>query len=246
VLVIFAGQAQQPEYRLDTQRNFGYGAGSNVRGDFTHRIYADPAAKDQIAAVTYRIDGQTMAEVNTPPFEYRYNTDAYPSGWHKFDAVVTTKDGRNVTTPEVALNLLSAAQQNEGMQRIFGPLAVGLVALAGLGIAAQLLFMRKGSANTALGAPRRYGLKGGTICPRCGRPYARHFWSLNLLVGALDRCDYCGKVAVVRRYPADVLAAAERAEVEALANSESSLPAAENAMTEEERMKKLLEDSKYL
>jgi len=55
---------------------------------------------------------------------------------------------------------------------------------------------------------------GGTICPRCNHPYPFHIWGLNLVGGRLDRCDQCGKWAYARRYQPDVLAAAEKDEME--------------------------------
>lgn len=237
--------AQSVEYRLDLRRNFGYGAGSDVRGDFTNRIYAESGSAENIARVTYRIDGEVMAEVTQPPFEFRYNTDSYPSGWHTIDALVATKDGREVTTPQVRVNFLSTTEQNASMQRIFIPLFTGILIAFGIGMALQLLVLRRSPKLLEPGAPRSYGIKGGTICPRCGRPYAIHFWSLNLLLWKLDRCDYCGKVALVTRQPPEILAAAEQAELAAARSSEHSLPGAENGQSDADKLRKMLDDSRY-
>jgi len=238
-------QAQSVEYRIDLDRNFGYGNGSNVRGDFTNSIYSEGGTAENIASVTYRIDGQTMAMINEAPFEFRYNTDSYPSGVHVIDAVVTTKDGREVTTPPVQVNFLSSAEQNTSMQRIFIPVFTGILIAFGIAVAVQLLVLRRNPKQLAPGVPRSYGFKGGTICPRCDRPYAIHFWSINLGLHHLDRCDYCGKVALVTRKHPDLLAAAEMAELAAARANEGSLPGAENGQSEEDRLRKMLDDSRF-
>jgi hypothetical protein len=234
--------AQDVEYRMSLNRNFGYGGGGNVRGDFTSKVVG-PA--ENIASVTYLIDGQEMAVVSEAPFTFRYNTGSYPSGWHELVAVVTTKDGRQVTTPVVKANFLSAEQETQAMQKILIPTFGGIIAALLIGMAIQFLVLRRSPERLAPGAPRHYGFKGGTICPRCGRAYALHFWSVNLGPWKLDRCDYCGKVALVTRRSPDVLAAAEQAEMDALRAGENSLPGAENAQSEEERLKKLLDESRY-
>ena len=58
---------------------------------------------------------------------------------------------------------------------------------------------------------QRYGLRGGTICPKCKRPFSIHIWGLNILVGKFDRCPHCGKWSVIRRIPLEDLRGAERA-----------------------------------
>lgn len=55
----------------------------------------------------------------------------------------------------------------------------------------------------------QYSLAGGAVCPRCSFPYSRKTFSPNLLVGKLERCPHCGKIAVVRRASPVNLDAAE-------------------------------------
>lgn len=233
----------QPEFRLNANRNFGYGAGSNVRGDFTLRIYG---ASENIRAVTYLMDGNPIATVESAPFEFRFNTGQYPSGQHELVASVETVDGRTVLTPPLNLNFLSAEQEAESMQRILIPVLAAVLGLTVIGVTVQGLAARGDSNRMAPGAPRHYGVKGGTICPRCNRPYAIHFFSMNLVVGVLDRCPFCGKWAVVRRYDPSVLAAAEQAERDALAAAESAPIGNGSAESEEDRLRKLLDESKYV
>lgn len=232
--------AQSTEFRLRARRDFGYGNGSDVRGNFSLTVDGD---QNSIQSVAYLMDNQPLTTTDQPPFKFSFRTSSYPNGVHQFTAVVTKKDGSQVTTEPVSLNFLSADQESGSMQRILIPLLGGIFLLMLVGIGSQVFVMRQGSGKTAA-ARRNYGFKGGTICPRCGRPYAIHFFAINLIGGALDRCDYCGKWALVTRRRPDELAAAERAEDAAEQVSESILPGAE-PQSEEERLKKLLDDSKY-
>jgi DNA-directed RNA polymerase subunit RPC12/RpoP len=233
--------AQAPEFRLDVQRNFGYGAGSNLRGDMSNRIFG-PA--ETIRSVTYLIDGQEMATVSEPPFSFRYNTDSYPPGWHELVAVVTTIDGREVTTPVVRVNYLSAEQQNVSMRNLFLPLGGGLLLATLIGLGLQFLTARN-TRRPEPGEQREYGFSGGTICSRCGRPFALQFFAPNMLAGKLTRCPFCGKVGIMRRRSAQDLAAAEAAELAGARAGETRLPGAGEAMTEEEKMRRMLDDSRY-
>ena len=242
IVFLLLGQVQQPEYRLDLRRNFGYGAGSNVQGDFTNRVYGP---EENIASVTYRIDDQIMAEVTEPPFELNYKTGSYAPGPHNLTAVVKTKDGREVNTQTIYVNFLSAEQAGQDMMRIFGPLIGVILLITIVGVGMQVISARRNPASTALGAHRNYGFLGGTICPRCGRPYPLHWWGFKVLVGRIERCDYCGKWALVTRKPPEILAAAEEIERAAAARGESALPGLQNEETEEERMRKMLDESRY-
>jgi hypothetical protein len=89
------------------------------------------------------------------------------------------------------------------------------------------------------GTPRTYPL-GGAICPKCQRPFAVHIYGLNLGFSKFDRCPYCGKWSVVRREPMQKLRAAEEAE---LARSKET--GTVQGMTEEEKLKKQLDDSRF-
>ncbi len=90
------------------------------------------------------------------------------------------------------------------------------------------------------GTPRTYGAAGGAICGRCGRPFPRHFFSPNVVFGKLERCPFCGKWAVVTGRSLDQLRAAEAAELEDAAAGEAA-----PVESEEERLRKQIEDSRY-
>ena len=233
--------AQDAEFRVQTKRDFGYGNGSDVRGNFSLTIYGN---QDTIQSVTYLLDTQEMGSVAEPPFKYSFQTGSYPSGPHAISAVVSTKDGRQVTTPDVRLNFVSREQESQGMQRILFPLLGFVCGIMIIGVVGQLVMTRRDSNRLAPGAPRSYGFKGGTICPRCGLAYPIHFWSINLIGGVLDRCDFCGKWAMVRSRSRAELDAAVQAELRAAQANETSLPGVEE-LSEEEQLRKQLDDSRY-
>jgi len=125
--------------------------------------------------------------------------------------------------------------------RIAGPIVgvtFGIILLSTL--LPILLGRRKGS-GIPLGAPRSYGMLGGTICPKCKRPFGIHIWGLNMLAGKLDRCPHCGRWSLVRRVSPGELKAAEAAELE-MAEAGGGVP----AISSEEALRKDLDDSRYL
>ena len=240
LLVSTQVQAQEIEFRLDVNRDFGYGNGSDVRGNFSLTIYG---AQESIHAVKYLMDGQEIGQVSQAPFRFRFSTGDYPDGLHELSAVIETTDNRSVTTPVVRLNFISSAQQSAAMKRIFGLVLAMVVILGGIGIATQFITLRSGK-HTAPGAPRRYGLLGGTICPHCNRPYSIHIWSVSLIGGRLDRCEHCGKWAFIQRRHPDVLAAAEKAGLQAAQAEENTLPGAAEE-SDEEKLHRLIDESRY-
>lgn len=224
-------------YGLTLSRNFGYGNGSDIRGDMSLKI---KNADDQIQSVDFRIDGQSVAAISSQPFEYRFNTNTYASGVHSLDALITLKDGSQVTTPARQYNFLSADQESAAMKKIFIPLAIIILGVTAVGVGGQVLSARKrGGAAYEPGAQRNYSIAGGSICRHCGRPTPRHIWGFNIVVGKFDRCENCGKWSVMRAYPLEILRAAETAEAAA------DRPQVSTEKSEEEKLRELLEKSKY-
>ncbi len=228
----------QEGYRLLVNRNFGFSAGSQIRGDFTVKISGN---EENLAAVTFFIDGEEMAVITEAPFRYRFNTTAYPDGIHELSARLTLKDGSTLELPARRFVFVSSQAQSEAMIKIIGPLlAVVLLVTLGVGGAQMLLFRDKKTARYAPGQARDYGVMGGAICPKCQRPTPLHLWSINLAVGRWDRCENCGQFSLMRRKPLEVLRAAEAAELQAEKASLST-----NAKSEEEKLRDLLDQSKY-
>ena len=82
-------QAQQDEYRLNVNRTFGYGNGSDIRGTFTLSI----AGPGDILSVKYLIDDQVIAETTGDALSYTFQTSQYPDGWHNLSAVTKNTNG---------------------------------------------------------------------------------------------------------------------------------------------------------
>jgi hypothetical protein len=234
---------EQTALDLRLKRNFGYSSGSgHIQGSFT--LAATPAgaptSSPQLSRVIFTIDGETMGEATQPPYELRFSTDNYPLGKHTLAAVGITASGEKLNSNQIVVVFATA---EEGMQagiRIVIPLIgfIFLLMLASLGL--SFLGARKVK-HLPPGTPRKYGFSGGAICPNCDRPYPLGFLSFNLGPGRkFDRCPFCGKWSIMKVKTMAVLRAAEAAE----------LTAAQNAMMapveEEERMRKELDESKYL
>jgi ribosomal protein L32 len=80
---------------------------------------------------------------------------------------------------------------------------------------------------------------GGTVCPKCGRPFPRHLFGIKLIVGRLDRCDNCGKWVMTNRATPAALRAAEEAE-------KADLVADEAVTAVKEDNSPSLDDTRYM
>jgi hypothetical protein len=229
-----AASAQSDDLTLSVHRLFGYGGGSQIQGHF--RLEA--SGPSNLTTVTFTIDDAVVATITQPPFRVDFNTDDYPLGWHDLTATAQTADGRTLTSAPRRFEFVSAAEGWQAVSRIIVPVLIvaGLAILIGLGVPlAQAL--RGKPAPLPPGTPRRYGLMGGAICPKCGRPFARHWWGLNAGLSKFDRCDNCGRWSLVRAEPLEKLRAAEAAEIEHAAVT--------RALSPEEKLRRQLEESKY-
>ena len=231
-------QAQQDEYRLNVNRTFGYGNGSDIRGTFTLSI----AGPGDILSVKYLIDDQVIAETTGDALSYTFQTSQYPDGWHNLSAVIEKTDGTEITTSARRFNFVSAEQESSGMAGILIPLLGGIaLVMAGVVIFQTIIFRKKPLSTLPLGAPRQYGLRGGTICPRCHRPYPIHWWAINIgLRNRFDRCEFCGKWSVVQPQGRDKLEAAVSAELDQTQNGAQISP-----KTERDRLKEMIDDSRF-
>ncbi len=236
--LFFTVQAQQADYRLNVSRTFGYGNGSDIRGTFTLSV----AGPGNIRTVSYMIDNQLIAETTSDPFKLTFQTTQYPDGWHELSAIIETNDGTKITTPVKRLNFVTAEQELSSMAGILIPLFGG-IALVIVGVVAfQTIVLRKKPLSTLpLGASRNYGLRGGTICPHCRRPYGIHWWALNVgLRNRFDRCEFCGKWSIIHPMSRTELDAAELAELEQAQAEPQITP-----KTEQDRLKEMIDNSRF-
>jgi hypothetical protein len=226
------------ELKLSVRRDWGYGSGDQIQGLFT----LEALGPENMISATFMIDDAIIGVVNEPPFKLQFETDDYPHGWHDLTAVATSADGQTLTSAPRRFEFVTAAEGWSVAQNIIGRVGaiVGVLFVVIFTVQVIVSFRSRRKESLPLGAPRKYGLKGGAICPRCQRPFALHLFSFNLGPYLFDYCDHCGKWSLVRRaLPAD-LRAAEVAEIK-LAQPET--PIVEE--TPEEKLKRQLSESRY-
>jgi hypothetical protein len=152
-----------------------------------------------------------------------------------------TDDGRTLYSNQINVNFVTSEEGWSSAGRFLIPILAVVFGVMLLSFVVPWLLNRgKPRVAVPLGAPRNYGVAGGTICPKCKRPFSRNLLSPNLLVGKLERCPLCGKWSLARRASPAELAAAEAAELEMTPEREQT-----PALSEEERLRRDLEDSRY-
>jgi hypothetical protein len=221
---------------LRLSRNFGYSSGTGkVQGSFTLKA----SGVDDLVRVTFFIDGEPLGEGSAEPFEVRFVTDDYPLGLHTLHALGVTASGQEYRSNEIRAEFVTADEGWQAAIRIMLPvMGLFLIAMT-LSLVVTFASGRKFK-DLPAGAPRHYGYAGGAVCPRCGRPFPRHLWSPNLFFGKLERCPFCGKWAVLDAAPLDRLRAAEQEELQAAESAGATTP-----QSEQDRLRKELEDSRY-
>lgn len=235
MLPLLHTHAQEPIFRLNVHKTFGFNSGAQIRGRFSLSVIGD----GEIVAVTYLLDGQSIGIVDSPPFDLSVNTTDYPVGRHAFRALVETKDGRMTETETREFEFVTAEGEAAAIQRIIIPLFLGIFLLIAIIAGVQILIYGK-KPHSGRGTARRYGWKGGAICPHCHRPYALHWWSLNLVNQHYDRCEYCGMWGLVKAAGQEELENAESA-WDAL-NESQALP---NPKKTDDLLRERIEDTRY-
>jgi hypothetical protein len=222
------------ELALTLKRDFGYGGGNRIQGLFTLRA----AGPDDLARVEFFIDGERIGEDAESPFSLQFSTDSYPLGVRTLNAVGYTQSGQQLASNNITIEFVSADEGWRTATTILIPLLVIVFGLMLLSFVVPYLLRRGKLQSLPAGAARSYGIAGGTICPKCGRPFGMHLFGLNLLLGKLDRCPFCGRWSLVRRYSPMELKQAEEAELEGIAQPELEL-------SPEEKLRRDLDTSRY-
>jgi hypothetical protein len=222
------------ELQLRLRRDFGYSAGGDIQGTFTMRV----SGPETVSRVVFYIDDQEIGQTAQAPFELRFSTSSYAIGAHTLSARGFTQDGRELSSNAIRTNFVSAEEGWQAGLRIMVPMLALVLGALLLSALVPLLTSKK-LQNLPAGTPRNYGVAGGAICPRCGRPYPRHVFAPNMVFGKLERCPFCGKWAIVAGQPLSRLRQAEQAELE---NAQGETVAQES---EEERLRKELDASRY-
>jgi hypothetical protein len=234
-------QASTPEvasdYTLSVRKTFGYSAGGEIRGSFRLSVIGDEA---NIKQVVFLLDDQPISTVSESPFQMDLHTQDYSEGTHTLGAEVTTLGGGVQAADGGTFNFVSASEQWAGVLKIFLAIAVILALIVGIGFLFTYLTTGKTVKDLPLGAERHYGLQGGGVCGYCGRPFAFHWWGLNLVGAKYDRCDYCGKWGSTKRLPEGDLRSAEEGELR-----NSTQGPTTNPQNPEEKFRSMLDDSRY-
>lgn len=224
-----AAQEESP-LSLGLRRDFGYGSGLQVQGRFSYRV----DAPDSVVRVEFMLDGKVIGEDTERPFSLAFTTGSYEEGWHTLSAIGYTASGESLPS-----NTLQ--RQFVPVQQSF--LYTGAILLLVVVFVVVRYLVTRPSGTDAHGRKRRgYGLLGGAVCPRCGRPFSLQLWSVNLMAGRLTRCPHCAKWSFVQRASPVALAEAEEFEAELEAEGEV-LPA--GSVGEEERLRRRLDDSRF-
>jgi hypothetical protein len=233
LLGVSPASAQTETLNLSLTRDFGYSGFSNdIQGTFS--LHADAPA--DVIRVEFYIDQTLIGTDDTAPFSLQFVTDNYPLGAHSLSAVGSTSGGGTLDSNAIQVTFVTAAEGGQAALRIVIPVLAVVFGAMVLAAVIPMVFGRK-TKTVAPGTQRKYPFGGG-ICPRCKRPFAFPLISMNLLASKFTRCPYCGRWGVFGYAPLAQLRAAEQAEVQA---AQESIP----EESEEEKLKKKLDDSKF-
>lgn len=227
--MIILVRAQEEQLRLHLSRDMGLGLGVRIQGTFSFRV--DTSA--DLARVVFFIDGEPVGEDREAPFRLQFRTSSYEPGVHTLSAVGYTVAGRELSSNVLTRDFLSGGNAT----RITLWIVIPILILALGGRALSSFIANRGRKKA--GKPTIHGPLGGTICPQCGRPFAFHLWSLNLVIARVDRCPHCGKWSLLKRFPDGALETAADA-LEETSPSDSSL-----SPSEEDTFRRHLDDSRF-
>ncbi len=223
---------------LGLSRDFGYGGFNNdIQGLFTIKVKNPPAS---VVKVSFLIDAKVMGEDDEAPFSLQFNTDSYSEGYHDLSAIGYSSSGQQIKSEIIQVKFVPASAASGVVLKIILPI-VGVVFLGMvLAIVIPLLGNKGKVSHLPLGTPQKYGLGGGAICPKCGRPFPLKLWWLNIGLSKIDRCPHCGKWSFVRPRSLTDLRAAEVEEL-----SQARAGAAISGESEAEKLHKELDDSRF-
>lgn len=240
VLGLFPLVQENSQLTLTLHRDFGY---SDGRGSIQDKFSIIAEGPNTLTKVIFYIDDQAIGEVSQPPFRLKFDTDDYPLGNHTISAIGYTSDGQSLASNVLERKFVSAEESWQEGLAIGGKIAIGFI--VGIGGIALLVggitsLTNRNAGTVPLGTVRQYSWLGGTICPKCQRPFSMHLYGLNVGLSKYDRCPHCGKWSLVRRASPVDLAAAEKAELAQAVQPEIG------ALSEEERLRRQLDDSRFV
>jgi hypothetical protein len=224
-------QESEPTLQVRLNKDFGYALGSRIQGAFSVRVSEDP----DLVRITLWIDDQQVGVDDAPPFRISFNTSEFVVGMHSISVVGTTIDGREVSSPLLEVEFLSAEEARSDAFKVVIPILAVVLAVM---LISSIIPVLSGRGKKRF-QPGTYGSAGGAVCKRCALPFSRHMLSLNLGLGKLERCPHCGKWGIVRRASPSELEAAEAR------MKETSAQGALQAEDETEHLKRLIDESRF-
>ncbi|MGB8214566.1 MAG: Ig-like domain-containing protein [Anaerolineales bacterium] len=231
-LVVSAAFAQTEHLTLGLSRDWGYGGfNGDIEGLFSMRV-SGPA---DLARVEYYIDNTRIGEVTKAPFNLQFTTDNYPLGSHQLYAVGYSTTGQEYRSNSISANFVPKQSSLNILLPVLGIVLLAII----LSALVPFLTSHGKHVDLPLGAERKYGAGGGGICPNCHRPFALPLLSAHVGFSKLAVCPYCGKWSLVRVEPISKLREAEKAELEKAGSEQPS------AISEEEKLREEIDDSKY-
>ncbi|MEJ2748751.1 MAG: Ig-like domain-containing protein, partial [Anaerolineae bacterium] len=164
---------EEPALRLSLRKDFGYSLGGSIQGTFSYRV----SGPDDLARVVFLMDGESIGEDDAAPFRLQFSTGSYDLGSHTMSAVGYTSDGRTLQSNAVQRQFTSKQNSSQLEFWIIG--SILLLVIGGRLISSRIANRGGRQADQ----PAVTGPFGGTICPKCGRPFAMHIWGLNVVAG---------------------------------------------------------------
>ncbi len=233
LVVALPAQAQdgEPSLTFGLIKIFGYAWGSEIQGTFSLNVHND----EDFTQIVLLIDGQRVLVDDESPFHIRFSTSDFSSDTHTVQLRGITTDGDEVLSRELVLDFLSSEEaRTQTVDFVVPILVIVLVVMVLSSLVPALL----GRGRRAF-RPGNYGPAGGAVCSRCELPFGRSLFSVNLLVGKLERCPHCGKWGLVRRASGIELDAAEARF--AATHSEG----AGQLEDEQEHLRRMVDESRY-
>jgi len=218
---------QSQELTIRLRRHVGSSLAGQMQGSFS-MIVSGP---DNLIEVEFLIDDQVIGKDDEEPFQFRFNTGDFGEGLHSLRATGLTSEGLQLRSDTLRRQFVSG-------RSVFWIVGGIVVLVIGFRVISSLVVRRKGTSKPASSG---YGLLGGAVCPKCDRPFARHWWGLNLFAGRLDRCPHCKRWSMVQG--ASTVELSEAEEVDQVSNANDLLQDESNNRIDEIRKK--LEESRF-
>ena len=192
---------------------------------------------DAVDKVVYLIDDQEMATMTAPSLKFQFNTDDYPAGEHMLYALITTKGGETIKTASFSVSFIEAGKANAITRKVL--IGIGTILL--FTILLSVLITKRQVEESKTEGLNTVGLWGGTVCPKCGRAFARTVIGLNLINRRYEPCPLCGKWSMTRHATKEEIEEANRKLKATIEKDIPEIISADSHDIEREQ----LEESKY-